>query len=173
MSLTFHFVLRKLYTEPFIGASYQVMVYLAKQFQRRRFFLEINQSETMIACSGYVCYRIGTKWAAFWRGPSIDAFYQVWIHLAKWFQRRRFIRNRPIRNQNCLRWPCLLRDRDEMSNLYRGPPYMLSTTFWFIWLSGFRVGDFLEIDQSKTRIACGGHVCKRIEPKLAFIENLP
>ena len=50
---------------------------------------------------------------------------------------------------------------------------MLSTTFWFIWLSGFRVGDFLEIDQSKTRIACGGHVCKRIEPKLAFIENLP
>jgi hypothetical protein len=32
-----------------IEASYQVSVYLAKRFQRRRFFLEINQSETRIA----------------------------------------------------------------------------------------------------------------------------
>jgi hypothetical protein len=30
-------------------------------------------------------------------------------------------KNRPIRNKNCLWWPCLLIDRDEMSNLYRGP----------------------------------------------------
>jgi hypothetical protein len=30
--------------------------------------------------------------------------------------------------------------------------------FWFIWPSGFREEDFLEIDQSETRIACGGHV---------------
>ena len=37
------------------------------------------------------------------------------------FQRRRFFRNQPIRNKNCLWWPCLLTDRDEMSNLYRGP----------------------------------------------------
>ena len=29
--------------------------------------------------------------------------------------------NRPIRNKNCLWWPCLLMDRDEMSTLYRGP----------------------------------------------------
>ena len=29
--------------------------------------------------------------------------------------------NRPFRNQNCLWWPCLLMDRDEMSKLYRGP----------------------------------------------------
>jgi hypothetical protein len=28
--------------------------------------------------------------------------------------------NRPIRNKNCLWWPCLLTDRDEMSNLHRG-----------------------------------------------------
>ena len=25
-----------------------------------------------------------------YRGPSIDAFYQVSVHFAKWFQRRRF-----------------------------------------------------------------------------------
>ena len=28
---------------------------------------------------------------------------------------------RPIRNKNCLWWPCLLMDRNEMSNLYKGP----------------------------------------------------
>jgi hypothetical protein len=55
-----------------------------------------------------------------YRGPSKDASYQVSIHLAKQFQRRRFFRNQPIRNKNSLWWPCLLMDRDEMSNIYRG-----------------------------------------------------
>jgi hypothetical protein len=57
----------------------------------------------------------------FYRGPSKDAAYQVSIHLAKRLQRRRFFRNQPIRNKNCLWWPCLLTDREEMSNLHRGP----------------------------------------------------
>jgi hypothetical protein len=35
-------------------ASYQASVYLAKWFPRRR-FLEINHSETRIACGGHVC----------------------------------------------------------------------------------------------------------------------
>ena len=48
-----------------------------------------------------------------YRAPAIDASYQVSVHLAKRFQRRRF----------------------------------------------------LKIDQSETRIAYGGHVCKRIENK--------
>jgi hypothetical protein len=38
-------------------------------------------------------------------------------------------------------------------------PRMLPTKFRFIWPSGFRGDDFLEINQSETRIACGGHVC--------------
>jgi hypothetical protein len=44
--------------------------------------------------------------------PSIhvDASYQVSVHMAKQFQRRRFFRNRPIRNKNCMWWPCLLTD---------------------------------------------------------------
>ena len=57
------------------------------QFQRKR-FLEIDQSETRIACSGHVCTWIGTKLALFYRGPPIDASYQVSVHLAKRFQRR-------------------------------------------------------------------------------------
>jgi hypothetical protein len=51
---------------------------------------------------------------------------------------------------------------------------MLPTKFRFIWQSCFRGEDFLEINQSETRIVCGGHVCKRIGTKLAiFIEDLP
>ena len=67
------------------------------------------------------------------------------------------IRN-PIRNKNCLWQPCLLMDWDEMSNLYRGPPiddtYQVS-----VHLAQFRGEDILEINQSETRIVCGGHVC--------------
>jgi hypothetical protein len=36
---------------------------------------------------------------------------------------------------------------------------MLPTKFQFIWESGFRGEDFLEINQLETRMACGGHVC--------------
>ena len=57
-----------------------------------------------------------------YRRPSKDAPYQVSIHLAEWFQRRRFFfRNQPIRNKNGLWRQCLLTNRDEMSKLYRGP----------------------------------------------------
>jgi hypothetical protein len=48
-----------LYRGPSRDASYQVLVHLAEQFQRR--FLEIDQSEAKIACGGHVCKRIGTK----------------------------------------------------------------------------------------------------------------
>ena len=48
---------------------------------------------------------------------------------------------------------------------------MLPTKFQFIWESSFT--DFLEINQSEKRTACGGHVCKQIGTKWAFfIEDL-
>jgi hypothetical protein len=42
-----------LYRGPAIDASYQVLVHLVKQLQRRR-FLEIDKSETRMACGGHV-----------------------------------------------------------------------------------------------------------------------
>jgi hypothetical protein len=50
-------------------------------------------------------------------------------------------------------------DRDKMTTLYRGLSIDASTKLQFIWESGVRGEDFLEINQSKTRMACGGHVC--------------
>jgi hypothetical protein len=40
-----------------------------------------------------------------------------------------------------------------------------NSKFQFIWQSGFKGEDFLEINQSETRIACGGHVSYRIGTK--------
>ena len=37
------------------------------------------------------------------------------------FRGEDFKKNWPIKNKHCLWRPCLLMDRDEMSNLYRGP----------------------------------------------------
>ena len=54
------------------------------------------------------------------RKLNIEPSYQLSFHMAKQFQRRRFFRNRPIRNKNCMWWPFLISDQDEMSNLQRG-----------------------------------------------------
>jgi len=123
-----------------------------------------------------------------YRGPPRDAYYQISIHLAKRFQRRRFFRNQPIRNKNCLcflpsfgsfgravseekilnqpirnkncLWrPCLLVNRDEMSILYRGPSIDASYQVSVHLTKRFHRRRFKKIVQSETRIACGGHVC--------------
>jgi hypothetical protein len=94
-----------------------------------------------------------------YRGPSIDASYQVSDHLAKWFQRKNCFRNRPIRNKNCLSRPCLLKDQNGMSNSHRGPSIDASYQVSVHLAKLFQSRRFLEIDQSETRIVCGGHVC--------------
>jgi hypothetical protein len=88
-----------------------------------------------------------------YRAPSKDASYQVSIHLAKRFQRRRFFRKQPIRNKNWLWQPCLLTDRNEMSNLYRGHAIDASYQVSVHLAKQFQRRRFLKIGQSETRIA--------------------
>ena len=96
-------------------------LYLNKSYLSfNRFFR--NQSIRHKNCLWWPCLLTDRdKMSTLYRGSSIDASYQVSIHLAKRFQRRRFFRIRPIRNRNGLWRPCLLTDRYEMSNLYREP----------------------------------------------------
>ena len=99
------------------------------------------------------------KMSTLYRGPSKDAPYQVSIHLAKRFQRRRLFRNQPIRNKNVLWHPCLLTDQDKMSNLYRGSAIDASNQVSVHLAKRFQRRRFKKISQSETRIAYGSHVC--------------
>jgi hypothetical protein len=104
---------------PSKDASYQVLIHLAKQFQRRRFFR--NQPIRNKNCLWRPCLLTHRNWINILnRGRSKNASYQVSIHLAERFQRRRFFRNQPIRNKNCLWRPCLLTDRNWINILNRG-----------------------------------------------------
>ena len=66
---------------------------------------------------------------------------------------QKIFRNRPIRNKNCLWRPCLLMDRDEMSNLYRGSPIDASYQVSVHLAKRFQRRRILKISQSETRVA--------------------
>jgi hypothetical protein len=83
-----------------------------------------------------------------YKGLPIDAptkFRFIW---PSGFRGEEFFKNQPLRNKSRLWRPCLLMDRDEMSNLYRGPSihafYQISVQnfehidcdIWFIELVG-------------------------------------
>ena len=108
-----------LYWGPSKDTSYQSSIHLAKRLQRRSFFR--NQPIWNKNCLWRPCLLTDREeMSNLYRGPAIDASYQVSVHLAKRFQRRRFFRNQPISKKNCLWWPCLLMDRNKISNFYRG-----------------------------------------------------
>ena len=46
--------------------------------------------------------------------PSFGSFGQA-------VSEEKILKNRPIRNKNCLWWPCFLMNQGKMSILYRGP----------------------------------------------------
>ena len=147
-----------LYRGPPIDAFYQVSVHLVYRFQRRRFFRNQPIRNKNCLWRPYL-WMDRDDMSNLNRWPSIDASYQVSVHLAKRLQRR-FFRNQPIRNKNCLWWTCLLTNRTEMSNLYRGPSIDASYQVVVHLAKQFQKRIcFLEINQSETRIASGGHVC--------------
>jgi len=98
---------------------YTVSVHFAKRFQRR-IYLFRNRPTRNRNCLWWPCLLTDRNEKGNRnRGSFIDVFYQFSVDLDKRFQRRRFLRNWPIRNNNCLWRPCLLTDREEMSHLYR------------------------------------------------------
>ena len=109
-----------------------------------------------------------------YRRPPIDASYQVSVHLAQRFQRRRFFKisqseTRSFRGEEFLKSAnqkqespvvaIFVNDRDEMSNLYRGPSIDASYQVSVHLAKRFQRRRLKKIGQSETRIACGGHVC--------------
>jgi hypothetical protein len=92
--------------------------------------------------------------------PSIVASHQVSVHLAKQFQKRRFLEINQLETRIAYGSQFLLTDRDEIDNLYRGPSLDASYQVSVQLAKKFQGRRFLEIDQSETRIPCGGHVCQ-------------
>ena len=122
--------MRKLCKGPPIDASCIVWFHLATRFQRRRFLkFQPIRNENCPWRPYFSSDR--NEMRKLCKGPSIDASCIVWFHLAKWFQRRRFLKIRPIRNKNCPWRPYLLSDRDEMRKLYKGPYIDASCQVWF------------------------------------------
>ena len=132
-----------LHRGPSIHAAYQVSVHFGERFQKRRFKKKKKRPIRNKNCLWRAC--LLTDWDKIrnlYRGLLCmlpTKFHFIW---GSGLRREDFSRNRPIRKKNYLWLPCLLTDRDKMS----------------IFLSSLR-RRFLEIDESKTRIACGGHVC--------------
>ena len=142
-----------LYRGPSKDASYQVSIHLFMRFHRRRFFR--NQPIRNKNCLWWPCLLTYQDEMS----KLIDTFHRCFLPSFCSFRGEDFFRNRPIRNQNCLWRPCLSTDQDKMSILYRGPSIDVSYQVSVHLAKRFQRRRFLEIDQSETRIACGGHVC--------------
>ena len=109
-------------------------------------FLEVYQPETRIAYG--VC--LLTDWdemSNLNKEPSIDASYQVSVHLTKWFQKRRIFQESTNEKQDCLWQPCFLMDQDKISKFYRGHSIDASYQVAVHLAQCFHMRRFLEINQ--------------------------
>ena len=114
-----------LYRGPSKYASYQGVIHLARLFQRRRFFQKSTNQKQELPVVAMSVNRSKQNDQSLQRTfhrcflPNFSSFDQA-------VSEEKIFLNRPIRNKNCLWWPCLLTDRDKMSNLYRGPSNVAS-----------------------------------------------
>jgi hypothetical protein len=94
-----------------IDASYHVSVHFCQAVSEEKIFK--NRPIREKNCLWRPCLSIyRDNMSNLYREPSIDASYQISVHLEKRFQRGRFFRNQPIKNKNGLWRPCLLTDRN-------------------------------------------------------------
>ena len=80
--------------------------------------------------------------------PSFGSFGQT-------VSEEKNLKNQPIRNKNRLWRPCLLTDRDGMSNLYRWLPIDASYQGSVHLAKRFQRRRIQNISKSETRVACG------------------
>jgi hypothetical protein len=87
-----------------------------------------------------------------YRGPSID---KIWlpppILVSHWLISKKKSSSLKLLGQMNRHLVCSMLGRSSIK--------IVHLVAIFIWLSSFKGEDFLEINQSVTRIACGGHVC--------------
>ena len=76
---------------PSIDTTYQVRFIWPSGFRGEDFFKSTNQKQEMPV----VVMFVNGSGRNVYRGLCIDASYQVSVHLAKWFQRRRFLKHNP------------------------------------------------------------------------------
>ena len=150
--------MRPLYRGPSIHAYYQVSYHLAKRFQRKSCFR--NRPIRNKNCLWWPCLLTDqNRNEQFLQRTFHRCFLPCFGPFGQAVSEQKIFRNRPIRNKNCLWLPCLLMDLDKMNILYRGPSIDASYQILVRLAKRFQRRNFLEIDQSETRIACGGHIC--------------
>jgi hypothetical protein len=121
------------------------------------FFKSTNQKQELPVAAMFV-NRLGQNLQSLERTahrcvlPSFGSFGQT-------VSKEKNLKNQPIRNKSRLWRSCSLMDRDEMSNLYRGPSIDASYQVSVHLAKRFQRRRILKISQSETRVACGGHVC--------------
>ena len=130
-----------------------------KAVSKKEDFLEINQSETRIACGGHVYKWNWKKWAILIEDlPRMlpTKFRFIWPSRYRGEDSLEIGQSETIITYGghvCQRigtkWAFFIEDLQRMS----------LTEFRFIWQIGFKGDIFLEINQSETKIVCGSHVC--------------
>ena len=147
----------KLYRGPSKDASYQVLIHLARRFQRRRFKKSANQKQELPVAAMFVngseqneqylqrtfhrCYL--PNFSSFGKAVSEKIFQKSTNQKQEWPVTAMFVNGSELNEQS------------------------LQRTFQRCFLPNFSSFEkvvseeniFLEINQSKTRMACGGHVC--------------
>ena len=93
--------------------------HFAKRFLRRRlFYVLANQKQKSSQSDCFLSDQ--DKMRKLHKWSSIDAQYQILIHLAKWFQRRRFLMYHQISKKNCPWLSLFSSDCGYMRKLYKG-----------------------------------------------------
>ena len=88
-----------------------------------------------------------------YREPSIDASNQVYVHLAKQFQRKeKFFQKLANQKQELPMTAMFVNGSGRNEYSLEDLPQMLPTKFQFIWASGFRGEDFQKSTNQKHKL---------------------